>query len=313
MNELSRFLFRVRRRLSIELFNKNIYDGKLHIYLTLRCNYNCPYCVDNYNKSDFDGYGFKLRSPDEWASKINSLQRDVIFTGGEPFLYKVDGRNLVNLVNQIAPGIRIDIYSNIGLDITDQLSALKRRVNLMVSFHPFEAKLEIFLKNVDWMLHNRKHVTFTIHAVDALDNLSHPSIPRFREEMKDRSIRPTVDVDQGFEGSSRAFKKRATCTRSIVLLAPDGTRFQCVGKLTRRSDHLENIFEQPLAPDRVRIKCREYGFCAPCDWLGDTHIEVHDHTTNIPGTRDHIHKTKSIHEITLLKQPPALPPPLDAK
>lgn len=306
-NRFIKLLFRIRRRLSVELFNKNIYDGKLHIYITLRCNYNCPYCVDNYNKPDFDGYGYKLRRADEWINKINSLRRDIIFTGGEPFLYKVEGKDITDIINGIDSKIGIDVYSNIGIDVTDKLSKIKRPINLMISYHPYEAKLDIFFKNIDWIQSNNRNITFTIHAIDANDNMQHPLVPLFMEEAKKRNIPVNVDADQGFEGSTREFKLNAQCSRKIILLAPDGTRFQCVGKLTRRADHLENIFDSPLGPEKNIVSCYEYGFCAPCDWLGETKIDVTNHKSNIPDSRSYIHKTKPIEKIEFVKYPPMLP------
>ncbi len=293
LKDLKHFFFRVKRKLSIELFNQNLYDGKMHIYLTLRCNYNCPYCVDNYNKPDFDGYGYKLRSVEEWSNKINALKRDVIFTGGEPFLYKHDGLDLIDLINRIDKRTHIDIYTNLGIDIRDKLPKLKRKINLMVSFHPYEAKSEIFFPNIDSVRSHNK-IKYFVHAVDADDNMSHPLIPVLQAEMHKRDIPIHIDKDQGFEGSSRKFKMQATCSRKIILLGPDGTRYQCVGKLTRRADHLENIFEGGLKDELSVIDCHEYGYCAPCDWLGETKIDVHGMIPSIPTVREHIHKSYEI-------------------
>lgn len=293
IKKLRRFFFRLRRKLSIELLNKNIYAGKINIYLTLRCNYDCPYCVDNYNKPDFDGYTYKLKTPREWADKINTWRRDVVFTGGEPFLYKVDGQDLVSLIHFIDPTVDIDVYTNLGIALGDRIRAISRPVRMLVSFHPYEAKPEIFFPNIDALMSN-KNISFTVHAVDAMDNLQHVNIPLLKQEMERRSIPVLIDKDQGFEGSERRFKLHATCDRRIVLLAPDGTRYQCVGKLTRRADHLENVFESALQDDRQVVDCYEYGYCAPCDWLGETKIEVHDKIPIIPTVRSHIHKSYNL-------------------
>lgn len=290
IKSIHKFIFKLKRRVSIELFNKNLYDGKIHIYLTLRCNYNCPYCVDNYNKEDFDGYGYKLRSAIEWSNKINSLRRDVIFTGGEPFLYKHEGLDLIDLINRIKNEIHIDVYTNLGIDIREKLTRLNRPVNFMISFHPYEANPDIFFSNVDAIAVN-PNINFTVHAVDADDNMNHPNIELLIREMTKRRIHVTVDKDQGFEGSERKFRLNAICSRKIVLLAPDGTRFQCVGKLTRRADHLENIFVENLREDLSIVSCLEYGYCAPCDWLGETKIQVTGIIPSIPTPKEHIHKT----------------------
>lgn len=299
---LRKYVFKIKNKISIAFFNKSLYDGKIHIYPTLRCNYDCPYCVDNYRKSDFDGYSFQLRSVEEWAGKINELGRDVVFTGGEPFLYKRDGLSLTDLVNRLDRDIDVSIYSNMGIDLSDQLRRLRRQVTILVSFHPFEAKLPIFLKNID-TLRTLPGIKFTIHVVDADDNMTHPNVGVLKDELGRRNVPVMVDADQDFEGSRRQFRLQAKCSRKIVLLGPDGTRYQCVGKLTRRADHLENVFQDGLGKDLSIVDCKEYGYCAACDWLGETKIDVIDRVSSVPRIRQHLGKARAIDEVNADREP----------
>jgi organic radical activating enzyme len=292
----------VTRELSVRCFDKNLYDGKIRIYLTLRCNYDCPFCVDNYRKPDFDGYAYKTRSVEEWSSQINELGRDVVFTGGEPLLYRHAGLGLIDLVNRIHKRIYVSVYSNIGIDMTEQLAQLTRPIRMLASFHPHEAKVPLFMKNID-TIKSRDDISLVVHIIDSGNNLDHPSVMELREEMRERSIPVGIDADQEFEGSRRQFRLHAKCSRKIVLLAPDGTRFQCVGKLTRRADHLENIFDDGLKQDLNVVDCHEYGYCAASDWLGETTMEVLDRRQEAPSNRDYRRKTYSIHQVELRRKP----------
>lgn len=284
--------FKAKRKLFIKLFDKNLYDGSIHLYITLRCNFNCTYCVNNYDKVDFCGYSYELKSIDEWAYKINDLKRKTIITGGEPFLYRYDKKDIIDLVNKVDRDIDVKIYTNCGIDIIKQLKKLERPIDLMISFHPQETKFETFFNNIDYLKNNR--INFTTHIVDALDNLNHPNVEIMKHEMSKRNLSISCDKDQSFEGSQRKFKLNAKCSKKIILLAPDGTRYHCVGKLMRRKDPLENVFAEDLKNELSIINCNEYGYCAPCDWLGETKIYVKDKFLKIPSIKDHIQQTYKI-------------------
>lgn len=281
--------FKIYRKLSILILKRNIYDRKFHIYITNRCNMNCTYCVNNYIMEDFRGFEFTQKKIEDWAFFINKYKRDVVFTGGEPFLYKENSKDIIDLINLIESRINVNIYTNLGINIIKQTEKLFRKIKLLISYHPIETDLNIFFNNLDHINQNQ-YIKYHIHIVDADSNLSAPVLKIFKKELTARNIIATVDKDQGFEGSSRLFKKQAICSRRIVLLAPDGTRFQCVGKMMRRSDHLENIFESELGNDKNIIECAEYGYCAACDWLGETIIKVINDKENIPNVHEHLKK-----------------------
>jgi len=94
------------------------------------------------------------------------------------------------------------------------------------------------------------------------------------DKLKQMNIDISFDEDQRhFEGSKRKFKKKVLCSRNIILIAPDGDRFHCVSKLMRQKQSIENIFDSKLSNSKKKIICDEYGYCAPCDYLGETEME----------------------------------------
>ncbi|MDY7000177.1 MAG: radical SAM protein [Thermodesulfobacteriota bacterium] len=247
--------------------NEAVFDGHLRIYPTLRCNLRCPYCVNEQMGATFKKY--QLAPPEKWAEAINREKRHVVFTGGEPFLYP----NLDRLANFIDPELRVRIYTNLCLGVLETLRKIKRRVHFFVSWHPRKgAEKDTFLANLNYIL-DAPHMTADIHVIDAEETreLLAEDLKYFRS----KGIDPNVDSDQRtFEGSGRAEPVTAYCRRRIYLIAPDGTRYQCVSRLMRRVRPMENFFETPLGPEANVDICGEFGNCAPCDSLGETAMAI---------------------------------------
>ncbi|MDD3312389.1 glycosyltransferase [Pseudodesulfovibrio sp.] len=255
------------RELAFAYRNPARFDGKLRIYLTLACNLNCPYCVNEKTRG-VD----KRRKPataDAWAEAINREGRPVVFTGGEPFLF----RDLPGLVNRIDPRLSVSVYTNLSLDVADQLRAMTREVRFYASWHAHQQPdRDIFLRNARTILDNPR-LALTAHAIEAHENQRTlaSDVDHFREQ----GLPIDVDVDQrDFEGCLRDAGRDALCRKRIHLIDPEGDRYQCVSRLMRRDRPMENIFSHPLREDICVDLCPDYGLCAPCDGLGETCMGV---------------------------------------
>lgn len=247
--------------------NRAIFDGQLRIYLTLNCNLRCPYCVNEQMGETFKRY--ELIPPEKWAEAINREGRHVVFTGGEPFLYP----RLDELINAINPELRIRIYTNLCLDVLETLKKINRQSHFFVSWHPRKgADKSRFLANLRYIL-EAPHLTTDIHAIDAEE--TRELLAEDMEYFRSQGIVPVMDSDQRvFEGSGQDSLSNAFCCRRIFLIAPDGTRYQCVSRLMRRVQPMENFLREPLGPDHNIDMCEEFGNCAPCDCLGETAMAV---------------------------------------
>lgn len=251
--------------------NPAVFDGHLRIYPTLRCNLRCPYCV-NEQVGPVDKQ-YPPMPPKDWAAAINREGRHVVLTGGEPFLYP----GLVELVNGIHRHLIVRVYTNLCLDLADSLSALEREVLFFVSWHPREgrdreADRERFLAN--WrVIRDSPRLAAVVHAVRAAEtgHLLDGDLEWFAA----RGMDIAVDDDQrGFAGACRPDTAMALCRRRIHLIAPDGTRYQCVSRLMRRCEPQENMLRGPLDVDALLSLCPDWGNCAPCDGLGETAMAV---------------------------------------
>ena len=136
------------------------FDGWLRVYLTLECNLKCPYCVNQHNASASKASEYKLLNWERWAEAINTTGRNVVFTGGEPFLYP----DIVKLINAIKPEIKIKIYSNLCVPLDGFAEELQRPVTLFASFHPCGVPVEQFINNLN-LLKKSGLAALTIHMV----------------------------------------------------------------------------------------------------------------------------------------------------
>ncbi len=244
------------------------FDGWLRIYPTLRCNLNCAYCVHNHNLPESIADTYQLVPWQKWAEFINKTGRNVIFTGGEPFLYP----DLVKLLNAISPGIKVKIYSNFSADMQDYIKNCQRQVIFFGTYHPVSGPVEKFIDTINAMRAAGKFAG-NIHMVGWSKQLAFAK--HAQQEFARHQWYVFIDDDQYRQDDSSCmkFKKKVHCTRRIYLLAPDGRRFLCVSKMLRQKDALGNVLETGLGADQVTIECQEYGYCNPCDNLGETKIK----------------------------------------
>jgi MoaA/NifB/PqqE/SkfB family radical SAM enzyme len=262
INKVKHQLGRMRDRLLPSRF-----DGWLRIYLTLECNLRCPYCVHNHNLAESKAGAYRLVPWQEWAEFINRTGRNVIFTGGEPFLYP----DLVKLLNAINPGIKIKIYTNFGQDMRDFIAGIHRSVTFFGTYHPSGGPAQDFISTIDGLTAAGKFKG-TIHMVGWEQQLDF--VKKVKRQFADNGWFVYIDSDQYLTGagSSLKFRKNVRCRKRIYLIAPDGRRFICVSKMLRQKDDLGNVLHDGLGPEKVCTLCPEYGYCNPCDSLGDTEI-----------------------------------------
>lgn len=243
-----------------------VFDGFLRIYLTLRCNLRCPYCVNDEVENASKHY--RLPGPQMWCEALNRERKHIVFTGGEPFLYP----HLEALINGLDRSLILRIYTNLSLDVTGMIKSLDREVEFYVSWHPIGGSRENLIRNLQ-AIRNHPLLSYSLHTIDV------PETRDFLENDKAffdaQGFRVDVDADQrGFEGAGQSFSSGAYCRKRIYLIAPDGNRYPCVSRLMQRKAPMENIFEKPLGQDICFSLCSEFGKCAPCDAMGETAIAV---------------------------------------
>lgn len=248
--------------------NPATFDGHLRIYPTLACNLRCRYCVNE--QMGCRPARYDMASAEAWSNAINREGRHVVLTGGEPFLYP----GLPELINGVNPELKVRVYSNFCLEVAPILDRIERPVHFFISWHPQErANRELFLSNV---LHMKANPLFTadVHAIEAeetrhvlADNLAY---------LRGKGLEIAIDVDQRtFEGACQDTLRTAVCSKTIHLIGPDGTRYQCVSRMMRNDRPMENMLEGSLEDEEALSVCPDFGRCAPCDILGQTKMAIY--------------------------------------
>jgi MoaA/NifB/PqqE/SkfB family radical SAM enzyme len=262
---------RLLRNLRLTHFKK--FDGRLRAYLTLHCNLRCAYCVNRcFEGTESRISEYPLSSADEWISAINRQKRHVVFTGGEPTLHP----EFIEILNGIDQNLEVTVYTNFqwsGSFLRRFLSRAGRTPVFYGSYHPSSGGPGNFLHVLKTLKDNGKF-RGSLHAIDLSQDR------HFLKEavsiIESEGFGVKLDSDQSglFDCSGRQFRKRVECLKQIILIAPDGYRYPCVSKMVRRQNTLENIFTEPVGPEKITTICGDYGYCAPCDGLGSVTFKL---------------------------------------
>lgn len=240
------------------------------VYPTLKCNLACPYCSDGlaYDKS---AMGYSSLTPAEWVAIIDSLPGDsVIFTGGEPTLY----RGLGEVINGVGKS-DVRVYTNLAFDHRAFLDSLKKPVTFFTSFHPCNKGVTadrslLALKAL--LAHKNCAGVSSHHIIRHPANGTDAEIGQFVKAFKKDGINLLTYGDQNVvnansrEACAHRIARTVRCRLDRILLAPDGRRFFCVSKMVRMKED-GVIPRDSTAPEML---CGEYGMCSPCDEVAVT-------------------------------------------
>jgi len=253
------------------------YDGFVRIYPTLKCNLRCVYCTNECHKNNGEDRKGEYEEIDfgRWASALKKLGRPVIITGGEPTLYP----QIIELLNALSDfKLRVKLYTNLvwSKEFANRfINEMKNEnVTLFVSYHSLTSPQK-FAETI-LLLKNNNKFTGTIHTILEGENADrvNAAIKLFRTLGISVYTEKNYDCEY-YEASSQTNRQKVRCSKKIFIIAPDGNRYQCVSKMLRKKNPLENIFDEEckkLNPQITSI-CYDYGACANCDMLGDTKIK----------------------------------------
>ena len=220
------------------------------VYLTLACNYRCPYCPQERPPR----FNAKLKSG-EWLAILNDWPADaIILAGGEPTIHS----GFAAIANGlIQPDVRV--YSNMSFPAA-LFDRLKRIVSWYSSFHPSGkcSSGEVARKVVE--LQRRGHRLLNVHINRAAGDPQQHVMAFARH-----NLTLEIENDLWVNENLALLRKRAlgsvTCRLRRSYFGPDGKRYICVHKLESGDpsgvvDHRNPVAELP---------CDIHGQCSPCD------------------------------------------------
>jgi MoaA/NifB/PqqE/SkfB family radical SAM enzyme len=253
------------------------YDGFVRIYPTLKCNLRCAYCANECHKDNGEDRKNEYEEVDfgKWVEALKKLERPVIITGGEPTLYP----QIIELLNALSDSkLRVKLYTNLvwSKEFANKFVNEMKNENVMLfaSYHS-SALPQKFAETILFLKNNNKFIG-TIHTILEKENTDKINAAIKLFNTFGISVYTEDNYDYEYcEASSQANRQKVRCSKKIFIIAPDGNRYQCVSKMLRKKEPLENIFDEKykeLNPQITSI-CYDYGACANCDMLGDTRIK----------------------------------------
>lgn len=210
------------------------------IYLTLKCPMACSYCSNGPSPARYDEL-----TADEWGEWFarNLRTPGVVFTGGEPTLHG----GLADIVRMAVERCRrVEVYSNFFVAMNWASVPAHPHLHWRASCHAQTADgARDWVANVE-AARAAGHDIFTttvLAPAEVLDVLRPYGVCVDVPQVKPAPMAPPV-----------------VCTLPRVLVAPDGNRYCCVGKLVRRS--ADGIVDVNMAGS---IICYTPDQCAVCD------------------------------------------------
>lgn len=263
-------------------------------FLTLRCNLNCDYCINNFEITG--GFNHKEITGKEWAGALNRLvlREDIPITiqGGEPSLHP----DYIYIINSIRHDIKIDILTNLTFDINEFIDNINpSRINrkapyapIRVTYHANKMDKNILKKNTLKMM----KAGFRIGVYGIL----HPDYVESIKKTEDEFIKEGIDFrtkeflglhkgniygDYHYPDALGAEKNsNCLCRTSELIIGPDASIFKCHHDFYNNIDPIGNMRENDFKIEYKFRECSCYGSCNPCDIkLKTNRLQVFGHTS----------------------------------
>lgn len=263
-------------------------------HITMKCNYNCGYCIQKYNLKQYGLKNFSFTeelSGDKWIRFFESIEpKDrmlQVIEGGEPSLHP----DFLEIVLNISDCKRLCINTNLSFDVAQLISKAHKRkskIEIWTSFQPdfadekeyIEKCLE--LKKINFL----EDISIDVPAGELI-SINFPKYKKTIEEYKSifeyYGLKLRLQETKGeFHGKinriedGHCFGKKETstvkCNAGFVSIAPNGNIFNCNSKVfsgyKRNYGNIQN--PESITFPESWDNCECYGKCDPCmgnDWI----------------------------------------------
>jgi MoaA/NifB/PqqE/SkfB family radical SAM enzyme len=264
------------------------------MYLTLRCNFKCDYCINGDVKRKR-----KELTGEEWVESLNELNfRGIPITlgGGEPTLHK----DFFYIVNNLEN--KVDLLTNLSFDVDEFINNTNPSVfsePIKEFYHPIRVSYHVGQSNEEEIIEKTKKLIENDYN-PAIFGINHPN--NINDNMKmafdcaknnvpfyTKDFLGEIDgqkfgyykypdaIGQKIGYTEDGFKyngKEVMCRSREFLVAPDGLSYKCHRDLYKGENPLGNIlnikskhdgFNIPFRPQSSFRRCHNYGDCNPCD------------------------------------------------
>ncbi len=258
----------------------------LAVFLTMRCNLNCSFCLNAFDKS-FDRKNFLDElTGGEWVKALNRIESKptvpITFSGGEPGIHK----DFIYIINNLKKELDIDILTNLtwggNLDkFIEQIDPerLKRTApyaSIRVSYHPEEMDIYRLIKDVKKM--QDAHFSIGIWSVLYPSNKQLSAINRAQFICRNNGIDFRLKEYTGeYKGEmygnyskylgalEQKFRKKVLCKISELIIGPNANVYKCHRDLYAEEHPIGNLLDNNFQIEDIYRECNNFGYCHPCD------------------------------------------------
>lgn len=250
------------------------------IFLTLRCNYNCSYCINKYGAFD----SADEMTAEAWTQALTRIptRHDLPLSiqGGEPTIYP----GFYDLAQAMAKEKKsMDLLTNGSFDLREfcELIAPKtfkrgaRYASIRLSLH---AKTDIqALAMKTYMLQNSGYevgiwgfkIPWKVHdprLEEAISLYRGLNIDfRIKEFLGKSYTGDKIHGTYKYPEAINSKPKKVWCKSSELLINPSGKVFRCHADLYAGRNPLGHILDKNFKIREGFYECTNYGRCNPCD------------------------------------------------
>ncbi len=288
--------------LKIKRFIRKKIDSRFQhiIFLpTLKCNYNCPYCIlkqPTYQKR----YAVTEQAHwAEWERVLNAMPHSIIgISGGEPFLYP----HIEELINSLSKKHRVSLVTNLSQKLDRFFELVKPPLSITVSFHPHCAdrdevseKIKLLTQKgysigvntvaypeiIPRLAELHEHFTRKVGVRFHIDPFVNSPYPNIYTEADLEPIKHLIDNDRTFFTSEQPPSlKRCMAGEKYFIFFPDGEGYACFAGYYHNPENFSigNIIKGTFKPLHERRLCK-LSCVEGCD-LNDAVIDSLEKTVN---------------------------------
>ena len=251
----------------------------VEIYLTLRCNLGCSYCI---NKNGVLKRERKEMSAEQWVNAFNKIdfgETPITLGGGEPTRHK----GFYEILEGLNLDTKVDLLTNLQFDVDEFMNRINpKRFNnddrnpayrpIRVSYHAEKMEAEDLVKKVKKL----QDAGFKIGVF----GLNHPENVEANMLMSELARQEQIyffikDFLGNYDGklfghyrypeALEGKPKKVSCRTKELLAAPDGQIYKCHRDLYAEDSPIAHISDDTFQPKYKFRACNKYGQCNPCD------------------------------------------------
>lgn len=235
----------------------NAIGEHLHIYLTLRCNHDCYFCV---NKQYNSKIRFSEKSGKDWLDYLNRLYNleQIFIQGGEPFLHP----DAIKILNGL-DGFNVIVFTNLPHAFIEEIEQIKPKNNniiFKISYHPLSDK-----RSIAQFVGDMNRIPVDIKRIPHLIDIPEVSYALFARGFRKYGIfLQREDVSLETENNKITDKyETVICNSHMEVVSPDMVVYRCLGLMMRQ------IEKGSFPLDKYNFcggfqECEYYGLCGTC-------------------------------------------------